>query len=329
MWDNYPVAAAMGLTWWGANAIGSRFGYSDYSNPYYEASSRGYDYSQPVLTEPVEVAVEGAAPAGPPQAVLDTFDQARAAFYQGDYNKALTLTDQSLVKLPHDAVIHEFRALVLFALKRYTEAAAVINAVLAVGPGWDAKTLTGLYPDIDTYTAQLRALEAARNSSPKSPDIRFLLGYHYLTLGYANEALAEFRRALELQPNDTVAASLVAQLSPGDAEEAQAPAKGPVPKPVPPDDLVGTWTAAGKGSSKYSMSLRKDGTFTWGYTKASKKEEVKGVFSVEGNVLAMEPDSGGVMLAELTLKKPDALQFKMVGGAKEDPGLNFRREASK
>jgi hypothetical protein len=77
------------------------------------------------------------------------------------------------------------------------------------------------------------------------------------------------------------------------------------------------------------MNLQKDGAFTWGFTRGSKKEEVKGVYAVEGNVLAMEPDTGGVLLAELSLKQPDTLHFKMIGGASGDPGLEFRRGSSK
>ncbi len=42
----------------------------------------------------------------------------------------------------------------------------------------------------------------------------------------------------------------------------------------------------------------------------------------------MEPDSGGVLLAELTVKEPDAMHFKMIGGAADDPGLGFRRAGS-
>src|SRR5262249_16013333 len=105
------------------------------------------------------------------------------------------------------------------------------------------------------------------------------------------------------------------------------PAKTPAPKAIPAGEVIGAWTAAGKG--KYSMNLRKDGTFTWAFTCGSRKEEVKGVYTVEGNVLAMEPDSGGVMLAELPVKKQDTLRFKMIGGASDDTGLEFRREPSK
>ena len=73
------------------------------------------------------------------------------------------------------------------------------------------------------------------------------------------------------------------------------------------------------------MDLRKDGTFTWAFQRGSRKQEAKGVYTLEGNVLAMEPDTGGVLLAELTVKGEDSLHFKMVGGAKDDAGLDFRR----
>jgi hypothetical protein len=89
--------------------------------------------------------------------------------------------------------------------------------------------------------------------------------------------------------------------------------------------VAGTWEAVGKDSSKYSMTLTKDGTFVWSFTKGTRKEEVKGVYSVEGNILAMEPESGGVLLAELTLKSPGNLLFKMVGSGESDPGLDFQR----
>ena len=77
------------------------------------------------------------------------------------------------------------------------------------------------------------------------------------------------------------------------------------------------------------MDLRKDGSFTWKFSRGGRKQEVKGVYTVEDNVLAMEPESGGIMLAELTVKEADTLRFKMIGGASDDPGLEFRREAKK
>jgi hypothetical protein len=165
----------------------------------------------------------------------------------------------------------------------------------------------------------------ARDNDPKAADLRFLAGYHYLTMGYPDQALKMFQRAAELQPKDTVAAALVATLSPRDAQPSTPAAAAA--KPVPADNVVGNWTATGSGSSQYSMNLRKDGTFTWSFKRGARKQEAKGVYVVEGNVLAMEPDTGGVLAAELALKDADRLQFKMIGGAKDDPGLDFRRGA--
>jgi hypothetical protein len=213
---------------------------------------------------------------------------------------------------------------VLFALQRYPESAAAIHSVLDVGPGWDWKTLSGLYPSVDVYTTQLRALEAAGDKDPNAADVRFLLGYHYMTCGFPDQALGMFRAVTERQPKDAVAAALVATLSPRDAQPTNASAEA-APKPVPPDNVVGPWTAAGPGSAKYSMTLNKDGTFTWAFNRGARKQEVKGVYTVEGNVLAMEPDTGGVLLAELTASGQDSLHFKMVGGPKDDAGLEFRR----
>jgi tetratricopeptide (TPR) repeat protein len=331
LWDSYPVAAAVGLTWWGANSLGWQFGYSDYSNPYYVESMPVY-YSEPVISMPLEpVPQSETATAQPPGVSADAvaqFDQARAAFLEGKYDAALKLTNAAIAQMPRDAVLHEFQSLVLFALGRFSESAAAIHPVLAVGPGWDWKTLIGLYASEEVYTSQLRVLEIERKKKPKDVDLHFLLGYHYLTCGFPEEALGEWRWALDLLPNDSVTASLVATLSPRDSKTAQAPA-GAAPKAIPAEQISGDWSAAGKGTSKYSMSLRNDGTFTWGFARRAKKEEVKGVYSIEGNFLAMEPDSGGVMLAELTVKEPNTLHFKMIGGAKDDPGLEFQRGPSK
>jgi hypothetical protein len=329
LWDNYPVAAVAGLTWWGANSLGYQFGYADYSNPYYTESMPVY-YTEPIQTVPIEPIQQTAAAAALPPGVssegVTKFDQARAAFLEGQYDAALKLTDAAVAQMPRDAVLHEFRALVLFALQRYAESASAIHAVLDVGPGWDWKTLSSLYPSTEVYTSQLRALEAARTKDPKAANVCFLLGYHYLTCGHAEKALTMFRQAAELQPKDAVAAALVATLSPRDAQPAKASAAA-APKAVPGGDIVGTWTTS-SGTAKYSMGLGKDGTFTWAFSRGSRKSDVKGVYTLEDNVLAMEPDTGGVLLAELTTRGPDNLHFKMIGGASDDPGLTFQRGRS-
>src|SRR6185503_5840001 len=103
------------------------------------------------------------------------------------------------------------------------------------------------------------------NANPKSADGRFLLGYHYLTTGASEAALNQFKRASELQPKDSVSADLVRSLTPRDATAKPAATAAADAKPVPPDNVVGNWSATGKGSAKFAMNLDKEGTFSWSF----------------------------------------------------------------
>ena len=162
-----------------------------------------YDYSQPINV---------AAPAPAPEvaeSTEQTFSQARDAFKAGDYQQALDLADQVLKQTPDVPVVHEFRALALFALKRYDEASAADYAVLSTGPGWNWATLVGLYPNVETYTNQLRDLEAVARQQPNAPSPQFLLGYHYMIQGHKEAAAAQFEKVTKLAPDDQLAASFV------------------------------------------------------------------------------------------------------------------------
>ena len=182
-----------GLSSWNYGPMLYNWGYSSYDNPYYDPSTMVvqqpivYDYSQPIdptVTPPAQSVND--------QALL-LFDEARARFKAGDMEFALRLTDQALGKLPNDSALHEFRALVQFALGRYDEAATALYAVLSVGPGWDWETLIGLYPNVDVYTQQLRALESQVQQNPQSTASRFVLAYHYLTTGHVEAAIPQLR----------------------------------------------------------------------------------------------------------------------------------------
>jgi tetratricopeptide (TPR) repeat protein len=128
------------------------------------------------------------------------FSAARDSFKAGNYQRALELIDQVVKETPNAPVAHEFRALCLFALKRFDEAATVAYAALSAGPCWNWSTLVGLYPDVDTYTNQLRALEAAVRSKRSSTPPRFLLAYHYLVQGNNEAAGTEFADVVKLEP---------------------------------------------------------------------------------------------------------------------------------
>ena len=159
----------------GRNALGYSFGYSDYYQPLlhrehagllHRAGHRHAGRDGARRRQSAGQAGCRLPPGVSPEAVAK-FDQARAAFYEGRYDEALKLTDAALAQLPRDAVLHEFRSLVLFALRRFAESAAAIHPVLDVGPGWDWKTLSSLYPNVDVYANQLRALEGRPQPKPE------------------------------------------------------------------------------------------------------------------------------------------------------------------
>ena len=347
MWDNHPVAAAFGVTAWGVNRLAYGFGYSDYSNPYAgSGSSSGetasYDYSQPLVSyaddgtsasnsNPAAASDSTASPSPQPSDPgMTAFNEARVAFTNGDAATALTLLDTTLKTMPHDTVVHEFRGLVLFALQRYPESAAAVYAVLSAGPGWDWTTLSSLYSSVDVYTKQLRTLEDFAKTNPKSADAHFLLGYHYLTTGFAEAASKQFQAAQLELPDDKLLAQLVSMTTPPDASKKTGTSTPPVLPAIPPEKvltaekMVGTWKSASP-TAQFQLDLEKDGRFVWTYVRGKDKQSVKGVFAVDQNNLALEPDAGGTMLAEIDFADPTSFLFKIIGGDEKDPGLKFKK----
>jgi predicted Zn-dependent protease len=161
----------------------------------------------PPEQSPSEPATDSASQA-PPEVARD-FDKARAAFKGGDYAGALQAIDEAIKGLPGDATLHEFRALVLFAQQKYKDAAAGIYAVLSVGPGMNWETMSGLYPNVDAYQSQLRALEAYQREHPEASYAHFLLAYHYLVLGHTEQAVKQLEKFEKLVPSDKLAPELV------------------------------------------------------------------------------------------------------------------------
>jgi hypothetical protein len=164
--------------------------------------------SAPPAPDAQQAPAEQAAPEVPPEAASH-FDAARQAFKMEEYDKALKEVEEATKLLPKDATLHEFRALVLFAQKKYKDAASGIYAVLAVGPGWNWETMSGLYAKPETYTKQLRALEAYSRDNPKAADARFLLAYQYLVLGSVPDAVKQLKEFETLVPKDQLARQLV------------------------------------------------------------------------------------------------------------------------
>lgn len=260
------------------------------------------------------------------------FDQARALFERGDYQLALAEANRAIAIVPNDTLMHEFRALCLFATKDYQQSAAGVYAVLSIGPGWDWATVSGLYPDANAYTQQLRSLEAYCNENPQAPHARFLLAYHYLLEGHDQEAATELEAVIELQPKDQLAVQLLKGLkdSPDDDTPAgpslATPATtAPPAPPVQPAMVIGNWKADRSDGSAFELNLSQDNKFLWKFNQDGKQQQLQGTYTLANNFLILAANEQNTLVGQVAMAPGDKLKFKLAGGAPNDPGLTFTR----
>lgn len=328
-WNNHwgvgPVAWGLGL--WGLSSLAYQAGAASFSNPYYVPvpiveQVPAVNYSQPIQVV-VQAPPEDDTPPPPPDdRGMKAFNAAREAFQAGDYAAAERDINQALVRMPNDPVVHEFRALVLFAEKKYKEAAATLESLLAVSPGWDWTTMSSLYSDVDVYQKQLRALEDARDANPKAAYLQFLCAYHYLTMGYPDQAKKALETVVKLEPKDRVASQLLQTLT--GPPTAKPPAEPPPGEPVNLD-IKGQWTADGANNAKITLSILDDGKFKWSVNTKGKVDAFDGTFTLDNDMLMLERGQGGALLGKVTPISEKSFNFRIVGSPTGDPGLTFKR----
>ncbi|WZO97720.1 hypothetical protein EP7_004765 [Isosphaeraceae bacterium EP7] len=328
------LGAAAGVAAWGVGSPMYSYGYSSYSNPYAgpsngqvvdsqpsavtQVAAAGADYSQPISTT--------FAPPAPPVADQSSsaFDQARQAFLSGDYDNALQFVQQALASTPNDTTQREFLALVYFAKGNFDQAAAPLYAVLSVGPGWDWTTLSGMYPDVETYTRQLRTLEAFSKANPNSAHAYFVLAYHYLCQGHDENAIAQLKKVVALQPSDTLSAQIIAQSQPPVAS-APTPAAA---SPAVDGKLTGNWTVKQAKDAGITLAIQDDGQFKW-VTSAPGKPPmtIAGTSTFADGVLSLSDQGGqnGVLAGQVVWQDADHFNFRLANAPQADTGLNFSR----
>jgi tetratricopeptide (TPR) repeat protein len=365
-WSN-PLAwgVGIGVAAWGVGSLLNSWGYSSFANPYlgyssFNAQQPAVVVQQPIVydySRPLNPASASPAPAAVDQAVA-ILDNARAAFRSGDYAQALTLADQAIQQTPNDPVLHEFRALCLFAMGRYSDAAVPMYAVLSSGPGWDWTTLINLYPNPDVYTQQLRSLEAYCQANPQAASARFVLASLYMTQGSIETAAGMFQQVVALQPQDRLSAQLVEALSPRPSTDqaqvptapqppstgtpaaaaapapdqpapSQAPGAGgagqgpPLPTNPVPARLLGNWAANPAKDVGITLTMTPDKNFIWKVSNRGQSNEFRGEATFDNDVLALVPPDQPPMVGKVTWKDDGHFQFQALGGPPDDPGLAF------
>jgi tetratricopeptide (TPR) repeat protein len=349
---------------WGLGYGSMGYGGAGYVNPYYSSipaavvASSPYDYSQPVVVNnyvtndgdlsnatDAQGGVGGAGAGGNATAAPvnneanAAVDEALAKFKTGDYAGALAGFDRAVKASPKDSVIHEVRALTLFALGRYPEAAATLNSVLVSAPGMDWTTISNVYGSVDAYTAHLRKLEDYCRANPDSASGHFVLAYHYLVGGHADMAAEALKIVVAKQPGDLVAKRLLEAITPPEEPKADATqpaatasqtatasqADAAVPA-GPETDLVGTWKAT-SGKDTVELSITEDSKFTWKAAPAGRPPvELSGTVETARDAIALNTEKAGSMVGKVQSKGADAFDFTLVGAPKEAKPLEFQRQ---
>ncbi|MFN0020926.1 MAG: tetratricopeptide repeat protein [Pirellulaceae bacterium] len=327
----YAPGAWVGAAW-GLSALTSGWGYGEsYSNPYYTESvaSEPYDYSQPVVVEnyATDTAAEPApAPEEDPAAAqaMKLFNGGLAQFKSGDYKAALASFDGALRKLPNDPVVHEVRALTLFALGDYKTAAAALNSFLSSAPGMDWTTMSGLYGNADDYSAQLRKLEEHCRANQKDSGAAFVLAYHYLVLGSKDSAISALKAVVKNQPKDFTAKRMLDALVPPE-QPSPAPEKTVPSSDAPQTDLVGKWRAK-SGKTTIDLAITEDSQFTWKAASSGKPAvDLQGELTSTGSAISLDTKDQGSMAGSVKSAGPDKWQFALSGAPASDSGLTFER----
>ena len=333
-WYYYDNDFASGFMWgiavWSMGNLIYDMGYQSYKNPY---PAPPVQNTYITYTQPVSVAAAANPPGDEKAAELaetksnEALERSRAAFRKGDYLAASKAVDEAIAHTPGDVTLHEYRALVFFALGKYPDAAGVLNPVLASGPGWGWDTMVGFYTSSGTYSDQLGKLEAYTKSAPGKADARFLLGYHYMVCDHMEQATAEFSKASELQPADNISRQLrdltAASIPDAGAADAVPPAR---PAPVEPDQLVGTWVSDRGADGKINFTMTAAGDYTWAFINAGQSSQLKGTYGLDDKGLLVLTSDDTQMVSAVELKENKSLHFALVSAPDGDPGLDFSKE---
>jgi len=148
-----------------------------------------------------------------PESARQFARQGEQAFKQRDYKEAVRLWRHALVDDPANGAVTLLLAQALFQTGSYEEAAGAVQRALLLLPkdqwGIVVANYEELYTQTQDYVDALRDLEQHVLDEPKNPAYRFLVGYHYLYLGYPVEAAQQLKKLTELAPKDKLGQELL------------------------------------------------------------------------------------------------------------------------
>ncbi len=144
--------------------------------------------------------------------VKEFAEKGEAAFKAGNYQGAVYAWRHAVVDDPQNGLLTMMLGQALFATGKFEEAAGATQAAMHHLPkeqwGVVVGHYTELYGKTHDYTEQLRALEKAMKAKSDDPALRFLTGFQYAYLGFADQAIDQLNHAVKLAPHDEMAKQL-------------------------------------------------------------------------------------------------------------------------
>jgi hypothetical protein len=132
--------------------------------------------------------------------------QGKEAFAAGQYGLAARRFRQATASGPKDPLGHFLLAQARFALGKYAEAVASIQAGMRINPEWPAADFrpADLYGRrAADFTQQLQLLRDTLDQAPQDPVLLFLLGYELWFDDRRGDAVPLFQRAAATAPDKT------------------------------------------------------------------------------------------------------------------------------
>jgi Flp pilus assembly protein TadD len=147
------------------------------------------------------------APEANPRAEADRqIELGRSAFAQGEVGRALERFKQATIVAPMEPTAFFFLAQAQFALGKYSEAVASIEAGLKLRPDWPLTRFQSreVYAgNAGLFDAHLRNLRMAQETVPEDPRLMFLLAVELWFDGKRDEAVKWFEQAAKRMPDRT------------------------------------------------------------------------------------------------------------------------------
>jgi tetratricopeptide (TPR) repeat protein len=187
--------------------------------------------TQPERLNPTPVASTNPDPAAADSA-RDFARDGEISFKKGDYKQAMREWRHALLEDPQNGTLVMMMAQAQFQTGDFNQAAGAVQAGMMMLSKDKWGVVVGnfkeLYSETQDYVDQVKVLEKAIKDEPKNPALRFLVGFHYLYLGYPAEAIRELKAGEEEAKTDQSMKELIKV-----AEEMTQKKSGEIAPPPP------------------------------------------------------------------------------------------------